>query len=405
MFKRWGVNALSHSLRERPLIFALSLGDAAKSIEKRNRQTDSRLTAADVREWYRQKVQLAESAAFDFILDRDPAPSTEGRTANANTVVSHSLSGSDIRLDSYSLIGYLAGLTSHIGFIAEVNACAYEPFHAARSLSSLDHASGGRAGWRLANGQTAGDCEERQAEFFEVTMKLWDSWDEEAVLADQATGRFLDRGRLRTIDYHGRHFNVAGPLSIPRPLQGYPVLVTEEQSALRDDYAARWADIVLLQPASLADAIASNGKIKHRLQLWNRQAEARLLALIKVEVTVQTERLAECDEQAPTTSDRREAEGNNELLLSGTPEQLAAELHAWYDQQAVDGFILSSETLAVHVKLFVEHVIPLLQQRGIAQPGYQGQSLRENIGLSRPGNRQYSLTEEEQRKVNGDYGR
>ncbi|MGO4375983.1 hypothetical protein AB4Z21_35605, partial [Paenibacillus sp. MCAF20] len=89
----------------------------------------------------------------------------------------------------------------------------------------------------------------------------------------------------------------------------------------------------------------------------------------------------------------------------GTAEQLADELQYWFDQQAVDGFILSSETLMAHVKAFVEQVIPLLEQKGIVQRSYQGQSLRENIGLSRPGNRLYSLTEEQQRKGNGDDGR
>jgi alkanesulfonate monooxygenase SsuD/methylene tetrahydromethanopterin reductase-like flavin-dependent oxidoreductase (luciferase family) len=383
---------LNHSLSERPLLFALSLGDAGTSIGEQDRQAQSRSAAAEWRSWYRQKVQLAESAGFAFILERDPASSSP--------IAAESLTNSPIHLDGYSLMGYLAGITSHIGLIAEADVRDNEPFHVARSLSSLDHASSGRAGWKLAAEQTAADYGERKAEFFAVAMKLWDSWDDEAVLADQAGGRFLDRDRVRTIDHRGRHFNVAGPLSIPRPLQGYPVLATEEQSVLSDDYAARWADIVMLRPASFTDAIERNGKIKRRLQ-----AEARQFALIKIEVTESMESVAERDKQDPIGSDQRGREAKPLLLLSGTAEQLADELQYWFGQQAVDGFILSSETLMAHVKAFVEQVIPLLEQRGIVQRSYQGQSLRENIGLSRPGNRLYSLTEEHQRKGNNDYGR
>lgn len=388
---------MNHSLSERPLLFALSLGDAGTSIGEQDRQAQSRSAAAEWRSWYRQKVQLAESAAFAFILERDPA--------SGAPIAVEPFSNSPIHLDGYSLMGYLAGITSHIGLIAEADVRHNEPFHVARSLSSLDHASSGRAGWKLVAGQTAGDCEERKAEFFDVAMKLWDSWDDEAILADQASGRFLDRDRVRTIDHRGRHFNVAGPLSIPRPLQGYPVMATEEQSVLNDDYAAGWTDIVILRPSSLADAIESNGQIKRRLQLRNRQAEARQFALIKIEVTESMESVAERDKQDLIGSDQRGREAKPLLLLSGTAEQLADELQYWFDQQAVDGFILSSETLMAHVKAFVEQVIPLLQKRGIVQLCYQSQSLRENIGLSRPGNRLYSLTEEQQRKGNGDDGR
>src|SRR4051794_1902846 len=142
-------------------------------------------------------------------------------------------------LEPTVLLTALAGATDRIGLIGTASTTYNEPYNLARRFASLDHVSGGRAGWNVVT--TAGvdaarnfnldelpahrDRYERAAEFVDVSRKLWDSWDDDAILADKQRGIWGDNAKLYPPKHVGRYFKVAGPLNLPRSPQGHPLLV------------------------------------------------------------------------------------------------------------------------------------------------------------------------------------
>jgi FMN-dependent oxidoreductase (nitrilotriacetate monooxygenase family) len=183
-----------------------------------------------------------------------------------------------------TLLSALAGATEHIGLIATASTTYNEPYHLARKFASLDHLSGGRAGWNIVT--SAGQDEarnfnldkrpdhelryERAAEFVDVAKKLWDSWEDGAALIDKESGIYADDERIHPIDHVGKHFQVRGPLNTPRPVQGYPLLVQAGSSETGKDYAARYAEAVFTAQQTFAEGKAFYDDVKARLAQYGR---------------------------------------------------------------------------------------------------------------------------------------
>ncbi|HEV7975615.1 LLM class flavin-dependent oxidoreductase [Amycolatopsis sp.] len=183
-----------------------------------------------------------------------------------------------------TLLSALAGATEHIGLIATASTTYNEPYHLARKFASLDHLSGGRAGWNIVT--SAGQDEarnfnldkrpdhelryERAAEFVEVAKKLWDSWEDGAALIDKDSGIYADDERIHRVDHVGKHFQVRGPLNTPRPVQGYPLLVQAGSSETGKDYAARHAEAVFTAQQTFAEGKAFYDDVKARLAQYGR---------------------------------------------------------------------------------------------------------------------------------------
>lgn len=175
------------------------------------------------------------------------------------------------RIDPLSAVLYLAGVTSRIGLIATVNTTYADPYATARALASLDLLSGGRAGVNLVTGaepRAAGnhgrgahaDTEtryDRAEEFVEALRRLWDSWDEDAWIADAARGVLIDPDGLHAADLDGAHVRVSGPLNVARPPQGRLPLVHAGTSPRSRRLAATVADLALIAAPTLDDAIAT----------------------------------------------------------------------------------------------------------------------------------------------------
>src|SRR5262249_19168507 len=146
-----------------------------------------------------------------------------------------------------------------------------------------DHISGGRVGWNIVTSQAAeapnfGVREhlthdlryERAAEFVEVCMGLWDSWEDDAFIRDKATGRFTDLSKRHVLDHEGAHLSVRGPLNVPRSPQGYPLFVQAGASSAGMDFAARFAEMVFITPQTLEEAQAQYREIKGRVAAHGR---------------------------------------------------------------------------------------------------------------------------------------
>ncbi|MEV6596797.1 LLM class flavin-dependent oxidoreductase [Actinoplanes sp. NPDC051346] len=365
-------------------------------------------------------------------------------------------------LEPTVLLTALAAATERIGLIATASTTYNEPYNLARRFASLDLISDGRAGWNIVT--TAGldaarnfnldhlpahaERYERAAEFVDVSLKLWDSWDDEAILADKERGVWGDSDRIYPPAHAGRFYRVAGALNVPRSAQGHPLLVQAGSSQNGRTFAAKYAEAVFTAHQTLADAqqfyddlkrrATEHGRDPHHVKILPgivpvigdteaqaRELDAELNRLIRPEfalpglaellgVDVADLRLdAELPAHLPEEDElegaksrrtlvvnlgRRErltvreiiawlGGGRGHLTFTGTPEQVADAITGWYDAGAADGFNIMPPVLPDGLEQFVDRVVPILQERGRFRTDYTGHTLRDHYGLPRPANR------------------
>lgn len=193
--------------------------------------------------------------------------------------------------DPLTLLPALAAVTERIGLIATASTTYNEPYHVARKFASLDHLSGGRAGWNVvttSNPEAALNfgLEEhpdhaaryrRAREFFDVVTGLWDSWADDAFIRDVESGVYFDPAKLHVLDHQGEHFRVRGPLNIARPVQGWPVIVQAGSSDAGRQLAAETAEAVFCSPGNLTDARKLYADVKGRMDRLGRPREQLLM--------------------------------------------------------------------------------------------------------------------------------
>ncbi|MBI5617402.1 MAG: LLM class flavin-dependent oxidoreductase [Gammaproteobacteria bacterium] len=189
--------------------------------------------------------------------------------------------------DPLTLLPALAVCTERLGLIATASTSYNEPYHVARKFASLDHLSGGRAGWNLvtsANPMAAlnfnrdahlehADRYRRAREFFDVVTGLWDSWADDAFVRDMASGIFFDPEKMHVLDHRGPEFQVRGPLNVARPIQGWPVIVQAGASEAGRQIAAETAEAVFASANTLAEAQAFYADLKRRTRDAGREPE------------------------------------------------------------------------------------------------------------------------------------
>jgi FMN-dependent oxidoreductase (nitrilotriacetate monooxygenase family) len=401
----------------------------------------------DVAHWIRL-AKLAERGRLDSLFLADgPAlwHSPEHRPAGT--------------LDPLILLTLLAGVTDHIGLIATASTTYNSPYNLARRFNSLDHVSDGRAGWNIVTtssrsaAQNFGldvhpDPEARYAradEFVDIALKLWDSWEDDTLLGDKASGRYADPSKIHPIGHHGEHYRVEGPLNAPRSPQGHPLLVQAGSSTAGKALAARYAEAVFTAQQTLADGQAFYADLKGQTEAAGRdresikilpgvvpilggtEAEARAraqqfddlivpaygLAQLAETLAVPVERFdldaplpAEIPDGEPDSPSRpalivalarrerltvreligRLGGGRGHWTLTGTPEQVADELQRWFERGAADGFNVMGAALPSDLEDFIEQVVPILRARGLFRKDYDGTTLRDHYGLQRPAN-------------------
>ena len=189
--------------------------------------------------------------------------------------------------EPFTLLSALAGLTEHIGLIATGSTTFDEPYHVARRFASLDHISGGRAGWNIvttSNPDAAlnfglydhmehAERYRRAREFYDVVTGLWDSFADDAFVRDVESGLFFDPAKLHVLDHKGKYFKVRGPLNIARPVQGWPVIVQAGASEDGRQLAAETAEAVFTGGGSLADGQKLYADIKGRMDRLGRNRD------------------------------------------------------------------------------------------------------------------------------------
>lgn len=360
--------------------------------------------------------------------------------------------------DPVVLMTALAGHTERIGLVCTATTTFDEPWFVARRFASLDHVSGGRAGWNAVTASNAGDAlnfshaqpvgrEQRYAraeEFIDVVRGLWDSWADDAFVQDKASGRFLDPARVRRLDHAGTHFSVAGPLNVPRTPQGRPVVFTAGQSDAGKELAARTADAMFAAGDSKETCAAEYADIKARMARHGRDpaslrfipgltvfagnsaAEADALyeelnALIPPALgvdylskiitqdlsalpldammpeladqvvgssTVRTMVIKQIRERRMTVGEaaRMVVHDFGTPVVKGSAVEVADVLEDWFRGGACDGFVLTFPVVPLGLQNFVDLVVPELQRRGLFRREYEGATLRDHLGLSKPVN-------------------
>ncbi|MFC0410100.1 LLM class flavin-dependent oxidoreductase [Roseomonas elaeocarpi] len=190
-------------------------------------------------------------------------------------------------LEPLTLLSALSSITSHIGLVATASTTYNEPYHIARKWASLDHLSGGRAGWNIVTSWSEAEARnfnrdkhmeyderyERAGEFVEVVKGLWDSWEADAPVFNKESGIFFDQSKMHTLNHEGKHFKVRGPLTIQRTPQGRPLLVQAGAAEQGLEIAARSADVVYSAPLDLASAQRYYADVKGRMAKYGRHPD------------------------------------------------------------------------------------------------------------------------------------
>jgi FMN-dependent oxidoreductase (nitrilotriacetate monooxygenase family) len=217
---------------------------------------------------FQHLAQIAERGTFDSVFLADGVQIWGD--------VRHTAAG---RFEPLTLLTALSQVTDHIGLIATASTGFSEPYNLARLFSSLDHISGGRAGWNIVttaqdrsaqnfNRETNtehGERYQRADEFLDVVTALWDSWEDDALVVDQDSGVFADETKVHEIGHKGRFFSVRGPLNAVRSPQGHPLLVQAGSSEDGKAFAARWAEAVFTAQQTHEEAVAFYTDLKRRV--------------------------------------------------------------------------------------------------------------------------------------------
>jgi FMN-dependent oxidoreductase (nitrilotriacetate monooxygenase family) len=189
--------------------------------------------------------------------------------------------------EPFTLLSALAAVTERIGLVATASTTFDAPFHIARRFASLDHISGGRAGWNIvttSNPDAAlnfGMDEhlehdaryDRAREFYDVVTGLWDSWADDAFIRDVETGIYFDPARMHVLNHKGQHLSVRGPLHIARPVQGWPVIVQAGASEAGRQLAAETAEVVFAAHGDLASGQRFYADVKGRMERIGRERD------------------------------------------------------------------------------------------------------------------------------------
>ena len=189
--------------------------------------------------------------------------------------------------EPFTLLSALAGATERIGLVATASTTFDQPYHIARRFASLDHISGGRAGWNIVTTSNPDaalnfgleehvEHDERYArarEFYDVVTGLWDSWADDAFIRDVDAGLYFDPERLHVLNHKGAHLSVRGPLNIARPIQGWPVIVQAGASEAGRQLAAETAEVIFGASATLAAGQSFYADVKGRMRKLGRDPD------------------------------------------------------------------------------------------------------------------------------------
>jgi FMN-dependent oxidoreductase (nitrilotriacetate monooxygenase family) len=363
-----------------------------------------------------------------------------------------------VKMDPITVLTVMGMATKRLGLGATCSTTYYEPFHVARTFATLDLMTGGRAAWNVVTSMNDGEAlnmgkaehqehdsrYDRADEFMKVVMGHWNSWDDDAIVADRQTGLFADPDKVHRLDHAGEWFRSRGPFTVPRSPQGHPVVIQAGQSTAGKAFSARWGELVFVTtPINLEIGRQNYRELKEAAAALGRDPSHMTITPSAYLVCAETrgeaedkmaliETLATDDDALSLLSEAMnfdfatkgidEPFTDDELAnISGTqsmrdrvlrssglrnptprdfiththrarpnkpfiggPKEVADGLEEWFSTGVCDGFVLAATHVPGTYMDFVKHVVPELQRRGLYHKDYRGATLRENLGLPIP---------------------
>ncbi|MFT5449068.1 MAG: FMN-dependent oxidoreductase (nitrilotriacetate monooxygenase family) [Gammaproteobacteria bacterium] len=347
--------------------------------------------------------------------------------------------------DPIPLISWMAAVTKHIGLGATFSTSNQHPFYAARMWATIDHLTGGRAAWNVVTSinrnqqanygteRAPTDTRYEQAhEYLQVCRKLWDSWDEDAVVMDRDNAVFVDHTKVHRIDHDGKYFKSRGPLNVVRSAQNGPTILQAGTSAKGKDFAANYADgIFAIQPRA-QDAARYFADIKGLMEDAGRDPDdcrilfgaqpiigeseshaqekrhehnalvpleaglailsahldfdlstipldAQMMSRSEPELVRMRTRFLKSNGDSMTLREVAQRHGQSVGLpqFVGTVKSVTDQLEAFFDEAGGDGFMLSPIYSPGAIEAFVDLIVPELQRRGLFRTQYKGRTQRE----------------------------
>ena len=363
-----------------------------------------------------------------------------------------------VKMDPVAVLMTMGMATERLGLGATCSTTYYEPFHVARMFQTVDLMTNGRAAWNVVTSMNDGEAlnmgadvhdnhdgrYDRADEFMEVVLGHWDSWEDDAIVCDKATGLYAHPEKVHRLDHRGTHFKSRGPFTVPRSPQGHPVVIQAGQSGRGKKFSARWGEVVFVStyhslaagmksyaeakadiaavgrdPASVAicpslytvaaetraeaeDKMALNDRLYEEVDALSLLSEAmnfdfaskgldepftdEELAGISGTQSMRDRVLEASGIKNPTVRDfiqfSSRARPRNPFVGSG--KDVADKMEEWFTAPCCDGFVLAADNIPGSYEDFVKFVVPELQRRGLYHKDYKGATLRENLGLPMP---------------------
>jgi len=404
------------------------------------------------KEYYQRLGKVLEYGKFHvaFFDDRLAMPDTYGDDF-ASTVKGGIRAA---KLDPVTTAMTVGLATEHLGLGVTYSTTYYEPYHVARMFASMDLMLGGRVAWNVVTSLNDSEAAnfgheehlnhderyDRADEFIEVVLGHWDSWADDAIIADRESGVFANPSAVRRIDHKGKYFSSRGPLTVPRSPQGQPVIIQAGQSGRGKEFAGRWGELIFVVYPNLQVGKKSYADMKGYLHSLGRASSAITPAIYPI--VAETKTMAEdkaafidslakpedglvllsevlnydfakkkpgepfSDEEMesitgirstrdrvvqlsgrknPTVEDFVKFSGRATIrefpLFVGGPKDVADKMEEWFLGEACDGFVIAATNVPGSYEDFVRLVIPELQRRGTFRKDFAGKTLRENLGV------------------------
>ena len=397
-------------------------------------------------ELYQHIAQVCERGLFDMVFFADLNYISDSYKGSLEPALRYATQAPEH--DPIPLLSMIGAVTSHIGLGATFSTSYQHPFYAARLWATIDHLTGGRAAWNVVTtlnqnqaanyGQASLEPTElryeKAHEFIGVCQRLWNSWDEDAVVMDRQNAVFADASKVHRVEHEGRFYKSRGPLNVTRSPQNGPALIQAGTSPKGIELAAKYADAVFAIHPRSKEAASYYADVKNRMAtfgrdpdhcailfgaqpiLGNSEAEALEkqeehnslvpleggMALLsghlnfdlstlppdaemmdRTEPELQRSRRISRKDDGKSMTIKEVAQRHGESVglpqFVGTPMSVADQLEAFFDEVGGDGFMLSPIYCPGAIEEFVDLVVPELQRRGRFRMSYSGTTQRDHL--------------------------